>query len=993
MIPFLAFLALQADTLRSPHSRYWQQEVSYDINVALDETSAVLQGTQAMRYTNRSPDTLRTISFHLHLNAFRPGSRWSDADSAENRRRFNDLKDPDYAFNHVSNVRVMGQPVQAIWPFAPDSTIVRFQLPRPLLPGASMEVSMEWDARLSTVPRRQGRRARHFDFAHSYPKVVVYDKLGWQEKPLYPAGEFYGEFATYRVALDIPRDQVIGATGVPVCGDPGWAGASGQPGRVVELGRQVYGSRPGACRAREAKQGRKVVEWYAEKVHHFAFSMNPEYRYEGGRYKNTLIHVLYRPGGADTTWGKGIAVERTAVALRWLDEIFGEFGWPQITNVHRIDGGGTEFPMMMHNSSASQGLIVHELGHNYTMGLLANNEWREGWLDEGFTSFQSGWFFELATKQSGYPGLEEGILGLDLDHYSEPVSLLSDKYRDFNTYGTMIYSRGQLFLEQLRSAVGDETMRKILRTFYDRWKYKHVDEAAFREVAEEVSKQDLSHLFAQFLHGTTLYDYAVGSVKRAQDDSGWVTRVEVRRKEGGIYPVDVAVLAQGDTTVVRADGLAEKDYVLVRTRTKPKEVRLDPAVRSHDWNMLNNQRVFGTFGRRGPKPDLYFDTGLSQKEHRDRKAIGLMPLIWWNDAGGVTIGLRSRDNYMGRYELNQSYLTRSMGTGSSLGVEKWDLFFRSRNPVGLRTPNVSQTFEGYRVEGRYGGLISVDWSRREHLGWGTTWRTGVALELVGIDDTRYLDPGLYEDVGIVEARWNGGANTRSGNWTLDGTLSLGAGLHYNRDGLLASGRDLDPFYFRGFFEGTARRSFKNNKWVLGTRVFAGTAFGEDQAAAKQRQFYVGGSDPLGQLHNPLLRSRGAAFVGQDFNYHAVGGGSVRGTDLRISAKSVTAAAVDLERVLRSRPRGKLFTRVALAAFGDAAVAFDENLPLTGEESAFVGSVGLGARLHHRLGETPFVTRFDFPFYVSRPEWSQNGKETEDEFAFRWVFGLEVPIGR
>ena len=260
MIPFLAFLALQADTLRSPHSRYWQQEVSYDINVALDETSAVLQGTQAMRYTNRSPDTLRTISFHLHLNAFRPGSRWSDADSAENRRRFNDLKDPDYAFNHVSNVRVMGQPVQAIWPFAPDSTIVRFQLPRPLLPGASMEVSMEWDARLSTVPRRQGRRARHFDFAHSYPKVVVYDKLGWQEKPLYPAGEFYGEFATYRVALDIPRDQVIGATGVPVCGDPGWAGASGQPGRVVELGRQVYGSRPGACRAREAKQGRNYME-------------------------------------------------------------------------------------------------------------------------------------------------------------------------------------------------------------------------------------------------------------------------------------------------------------------------------------------------------------------------------------------------------------------------------------------------------------------------------------------------------------------------------------------------------------------------------------------------------------------------------------------------------------------------------------------------------------------------------------------------------------
>lgn len=981
MIPFLAFLALQTD---SPRATYWQQQVSYDIAATLDEDAGVLRGTQVMRYLNRSPDTLRTISFHLHLNAFRPGSSWSAADSVEGRRRFNDLKDPAYAFNHVANVRVMGQAVEATWPFAPDSTIVRFQLPRPLPPGGQMEVTMDWDARLSTVPRRQGRRGRQYDFAHSYPKVVVYDKLGWQEQPLFPAGEFYGEFATYRVALDVPGDQVIGATGVPVCGDPGWSGAR------IEYGRQAYGSRPGSCRARPAAEGRKVVEWYAEKVHHFAFSMNPEYRYEGGRYKNTLIHVLYRPGD-DTTWGKGIAVQRTATALGWLDSLFGEFGWPQITNVHRLDGGGTEFPMMMHNSSANQGLIIHELGHNYTMGLLANNEWREGWLDEGFTSFQTGWFFEIASRRSGYPGLEEGILGLDLDDYSEPVSLVSDKYRDFNTYNTMIYSRGQLFFEQLRYLVGDETMREILRTFYDRWKYKHVDEAAFREVAEEVSKRDLSHLFAQWLHGTTLYDYAVGSVKRRQDDQGWVTRVEVRRKAPGIYPVDVAVIAKGDTAVVRTDGLAEREFVEVRTRTRPREVRLDPNVRSHDWNMLNNQRGFGVFGRKEPKPYPYFDTGLSQKKRRDRKATGVMPLIWWNDAGGVTAGFRTRDNYMGRFELNQAYLTRSLGTGDSEGLAEWDFFTRVRNPVGLRTPNVSQTFEAYRVEGRYGGLVSLDWSRREHLGWGTTWRAGVALELVGIDDTRYLDPGLYEDVGIVEARWYGGANTRSGNWLLDGTLSLGGGLHYNRDGLIASGRDLDPFYFRGSVEGTARRGFKNNTWALGTRIFAGTAFGEDQAAAKQRQFYVGGSDPLSQLRNPLLRSRGAAFVGQDFNYHAVGGGSVRGTDLRISAKSITAASVDLERVVRSRPRAKLITRAAIAAFGDAAVAFGDALPLTTDESAFVGSAGLGVRLHHRLGETPFVTRFDFPFYVSRPEWSQNGKQTSDEFAFRWVFGLEVPI--
>ena len=159
---------------------------------------------QRVVYANHSPDTLTSFAFHLYLNAFRPGSRWADADSIERKRRFNDLKDPDYGFNHVRNVRIMGAPVEPIWPFAPDSTIVRYQLPGPLAPGDSMVVDLDWDARPSTVPRRQGRRGRRFDFAQWYPKVVVYDRHGWEEHPLYPGGEFYGEFASFLVDLDVP---------------------------------------------------------------------------------------------------------------------------------------------------------------------------------------------------------------------------------------------------------------------------------------------------------------------------------------------------------------------------------------------------------------------------------------------------------------------------------------------------------------------------------------------------------------------------------------------------------------------------------------------------------------------------------------------------------------------------------------------------------------------------------------------------------------------
>ena len=110
MIPTLALFVMAAVQVPgSSPTPYWQQRVAYEITASLDEPRGVLSGAERVTYVNNSPDTLHQFSLHLYLNAFRPGSRWSDADSVEGRRRFNDLKDPDFGFNHVSDVRIMGQ--------------------------------------------------------------------------------------------------------------------------------------------------------------------------------------------------------------------------------------------------------------------------------------------------------------------------------------------------------------------------------------------------------------------------------------------------------------------------------------------------------------------------------------------------------------------------------------------------------------------------------------------------------------------------------------------------------------------------------------------------------------------------------------------------------------------------------------------------------------------------------------------------------------------
>jgi hypothetical protein len=982
----LAVLLVQQPVPNERPVRYWQQDVAYEITAKLDEPSGVLAGDQRIGYRNNSPDTLTTFSLHLYLNAFRPGSLWSAADSAEGRRRFNDLPDPEFAFNHVRNVRIMGEPVRPSYPFAPDSTVVRFTLPRPLAPGDSMSVALDWNARPSTLPRRQGRQGRRFDFAQWYPAVVVYDRHGWNEHPLRPAGEFYGEFGSFRVDLDVAADQVIGATGVPVCGDPGWEQANRDPSRPVEYQRDYYGATtPPADVCTGAAPGRKRMRWYAEKVHHFAFSLNPEYRYEGGRFKDVALHVLYQPGD-ETTWGNGIAIERTTRALAWLDQLFGPFGWPQFTNLHRIEGGGTEFPMVIMTGGADQGLILHEAGHNYVQGLLANNEWREGWLDEGFTTFQSTWYWELHGRPSTYPRNEANVLLLDLDGESEPPSRPAEDYRDFTSYNVAINTRGELFFHQLRYVVGDETMVRILRTYYERWKYKHVDEEALRRTAEEVSGRDLSALFAQWLHTTDLYDYAAGKVRTRQEDSVWVTEAEVLRKAPGRIPVLVAVIAEGDTAVVRAEGTAERDTVRLVTLTRPRQVIVDPIVQTHDWNMTNNYRDIGfrwsELWGAGDGTEVYFHPYFSTRSRRERLTLGIHPTVWYNEGGGVTLGLRAMSDYLGRFSQHVVQLNYSTGWDVDGAANDLDFLLRWKNPTFLRAPHMSQRLDVYHIEGRYGAAARLDWAR-EKPGGGPTWSKGVGLTWLEPDDFRYLDRGYYEDLGTVELELSGGVETESGVWQLGLHSTVAVGLAYDDAAR-------DPLYARATVIGTARTSL-GSRLGFGARAYLGAA-GAQEAAPKQRQVYLQGADPLEQFSNPFLRSRGALLVGNDFRYHAPGGAGVRGADPRVSTSALAGLSLELEGTVLARPQARLFNRVGIALFSDLAQGLGGPVePRLGDRLGFVGDAGIGLRVDHRIGDTRFTTRFDFPIYLSRPELAHGAEPGDEDMEFRWTFSFEPAI--
>ncbi len=618
---------------------YWQQRADYTVIASLDDARGVVSAQGTLRYTNNSPDTLRELWMHQHLNAFRPGSRWSATDVREGRVRFQQLAEPNLAYERFTRApRVNGQPLRVTYPLSPDSTVVHVQLSRPLPPGQNVSVELAWEARASTLPRRQGRRGRSVDMAQWYPKVAVYDRHGWKPNALVPAGEFYGEFGTFDVSLIVADDQVIGSTGVPVGGDPGWARVAA-PGQTPMLHANAYSNVPEGPMIK-LSAGQRMVRFYARDVHHFAWSASPGFRYEGGTYVRAVapgtyafriwdtvpVHVLYR-GDADadcaqanesvaaagraqavancinssrTQWENGRALAFGLETLRWLEQVFGAYAYPQLTILKRLDGGGTEFPMMMQNGSASQGLTTHEGGHIYAYGMLGSNEWQSGWMDEGLTSYQTSMQTGTtraavsAALEASNPAHPDSIRDAALasralslrnaartrntavqSNNAEPIGTRADLFRNFTMYNGMVYGRAAAMYEALHDAMGDAAFRAFLRDYYARWAFRHVDKWAMQASAERAAGSSLDWFFSQWINTTGVVDYVLRDARTERASGGWRTTVVLERVGAYRHPMPVSVRTPSGWTTVRGDATRDAQTLTFVTSEQPTHVWLD----------------------------------------------------------------------------------------------------------------------------------------------------------------------------------------------------------------------------------------------------------------------------------------------------------------------------------------------------------------------------------------------------------------------------------
>jgi hypothetical protein len=962
----LIFVAVACAGPSFAQEEFFQQEADYLIRVHLDTENKMSTGEEMIHYVNNSPDTLTEFYLHLYPNAF----RGKESEYFQHRSRifnhaFGNIPKANRGWMELHDVTVDGDAVTV----EVDDTIARMALPKPLLPGESMDVRLRFESKLRKRYGRAGYIGDHYDFAQWYPKVVVYDERGFRPDK-HKAGEFYGEFGKFDVSIELPSHYVVAATGTLAEGDPGWnyntPGGSTPPGR---------GST-------------KTVRFVAEKVHDFAWCANPTFVVQDTTWNGVVARVFYRKRN-EGAW-KDVTLTHTVRALEWLDKVVGRYGYPQVTIVDVPSAYGMEYPMLAMNGRASEGLVVHEVGHIYFQGMLANDERAEAWLDEGFTAFQTRWYmkerygpygdtdgwnwYQRMTPQYGlWEQYRHNVMGLQRRGYGERTAKRAEDYN--NSYRIHVYQKSALFLNAIRYVTGDEEFEKILHEYYTRWQFKHVNEERFRKVCEDWSHTDLTRAFEQWLHTTKTCDYKLDEVKSVPAAGGGVEVLVRIKREGELFiPIDLVFeLETGDTLMYRIDSRLRAIEETYHLPSKPKRTAINPYNEILDVNLRDNfQPRQRDFQVDWPNNDYAPEWGY-QFRHR--------PGAWYNDVDGLKAGYMARGSYLNsppRWRLGVYYGFLS---------ERVDFDVRYEHPLEILGNRSVLHLSGYKMEGRQDATAYIKVRRRSKLTKPPTQEVLIGFNYHVLTDPEYLPaPDIYDTNEVDLGPYFEYSIYPEFDWF---STRLDADLKLGRDWW---GGDFK--YER--FTTTGRLNSRPNYFPIDLRLryFLGAMGG---VIPLQEQFQIASAGVLQQEKHFWLRSPGA--VWDWLNYHEGGDGNIRGyyegtfgvntlfsTNVEMGTRLPLFA---LERITRP-----LVGPISWYGFYDVGWILDSENPNPSNtrltdlvDRGVLGwtlqdaGIGLQSRKMHPFWD--LTLRFDMPIWVNHP--SINGEEETTKF--RYLFSL------
>lgn len=552
----------------APGSQYWQQRADYSIKASLDTATKRLTGTEQIRYTNNSPDTLRFVWMQLDQNLFRRGSVGSLLFQAESRFggagfkggfEIRSITEPGAgpagrkAAKSKAARASTGRPVPL--KTRVDDTMMYVELASPLAPGGTAQLDLSY---AFNIPEhgadRMGRDGSLYELAQWYPRMAVYDDVhGWNTDQYLGQGEFYLEYGDIDYEVTVPAGYIVAGSGTLL--NPVEVLTAAERSRLAAAVKSdstvaivtAEELRSGASRPRHS--GNLTWRFKAKQVRDVAWAASPEYLWDASGWNGILSQAYYRPSAADT-WKDAARMSRFSI-LEYSTHWF-PYAYSQIS---AVEGpvSGMEYPMLAMEARGDDAdglysVITHEIGHMWYPMTVGSDERRYAWMDEGFNTFINTFSEENYWKRDDTPVRRNEsrlVTSLDQSPTAQPIMTPANRYLNSNNLGSLAYVKPSIMLLALRDKVlSPVVFDSAFREYTRRWAFRHPQPADFFRTIEEVSGRDLSWFWRGFFFTTSSLDQAVESVKQGPDGSSLVT---LRNLGSAVMPVELLLKADDGT--------------------------------------------------------------------------------------------------------------------------------------------------------------------------------------------------------------------------------------------------------------------------------------------------------------------------------------------------------------------------------------------------------------------------------------------------------------
>lgn len=817
----------------------WQQQVHYTIEAYLDTEKHVLSAVEYCTYHNQSPCVLETLYLHIYANAFKAETAvFAQEAQAAGIREFTALADSLRGGVTIASVTERDSSLT----FHVRETILEVVLPDKLEPGDSVMLSIIYELLIPWKFSRLGYVGEHYEMAHWYPTFCVFDQSGWHRDPYHMIGEFYGEYGTYDIAIDVPGDYVVAATGERIeVNDIAFIDALIRTGQKKLTGE------------------RRRVRFLAKNVHDFAWVCDPDFLVEQERVGDVNIQIFYREKNKDA-WrnARGYAVDAVTRYSQW----YMPYPYKNMSIVNGYGYDGVEYPQLMILAVGETGVlrytrlfelvIAHEIAHQWFYGILGSNEVDEAWLDEGFASYAElrymedkyGTNYSLITVPFVPPVSRTYLHQLvyyiaQTNRVEKPVLTPAHAFLDMPfSYVNSVYSKPALFLKYLEGFLGREQFRRIMKRYCQEYAFTHPTTEDFLTICEEETNRRLDSLFYRVLRTTDFSDWQVTAVT---DNT-----VEVVNTGSLRLPTDVLIETEFGARVLPLSTARNVDTIILPASAgKVKRVTIDPYGNLIEANRWNNYypRKFRM------KPIFAFPSF-------DYYTVLYAPYLWYGSYDGIQIGMYLFGDQFADVDFVKGRHQWLFGANYAFKSNKMYFALRYQTPVlfdhGVRTRvRVTGTNENDEMRFRAGVLSSFgvpfsrspEWVVETHLAHSRL----MTLDQVDATDWQLGAVGMLENIlEYKHAGWH---------------AQLGVAIAHE---VLASDWDFTKVTFAVKKETHAGLPFS-------IRFFAGRILG---SAPRQEQLYVSGAVRLNFLAD-LFFSQTGSFSPQE-HIHIEGDGNMRG---------------------------------------------------------------------------------------------------------------------